>query len=227
MAIIKRQKFEVPINEVTGIDKMFGQMMKIDLENIPRKFVKNFELTKQIAYDRFTMFCLFESFEIESMDADAISLKNGTVLESTLLPNIFHKSKELGFFVASLRGYDEADAAEDNILRKLFLDNWGTAFIERGDKWAMQFIAKALESDCLYVTNSFSPGQNDIPIEMQSALFELLDPSEINVRLSEKYMMYPKKSVSGIFGIQTEKDESSVRPCDLCERRDTCPTAYA
>ena len=71
----------------------------------------------------------FESYEIESMDKESIRLKNGIVLESELLPDIFGRSFELGFIVATLKGYDELDAAEENMLNKLFLDNWGLSLI--------------------------------------------------------------------------------------------------
>jgi hypothetical protein len=227
MSILKREIREIPVAEVNGIDQLFGRMMKIDMENIPAKFQKVFDQTREIAYRHFTMECLFESYEIESMDEESIRLENGIHLKSELLSEMFANSFELGFFVATLKGYDELDAAEDNMLRKLFLDNWGTAFIECGDKWAMQSIAKNLEEKNLFITHSFSPGQNDIPIEMQTLIFDGLDPGSIGVTLSDKFMMHPKKTVSGIFGIQKEKDERSIRPCDLCERRDTCPTAYA
>ncbi|MGI6733322.1 MAG: hypothetical protein ACOX4J_04010 [Anaerovoracaceae bacterium] len=227
MSILKRQTVKIPVAEVSGIDELFGRMMNIDMENIPAKFQKPFNQTRELAYRHFTMECLFESYEIESMDKGSIRLKNGILLESELLPDVFARSFELGFIVATLSGYDELDAAEDNMLTKLFLDNWGTAFIECADKWAIQFIAKNLENQNLFVTHSFSPGQNNIPIEMQTLIFDTLDPGAIGVTLSDRFMMHPKKSVSGIFGIQREKDERSIRPCDLCERRDNCPTAYA
>ena len=227
MYILERQIIEIPVSEVSRIDELFGQMMKIDVKNVPAKFGKVFDQTREIAYQHFTMECLFQSYRIETMDEETIALENGILLKSELLPKIFHRSFALGLIVVTLNGYDEIDAAEENMLRKLFLDNWGTAFIECGDKWAMQSIAKNLEQKNLFITHSFSPGQNDIPIEMQTLIFQGLNPEEIGVTLSEKFMMHPKKTVSGIFGIQNEKDEHSIRPCDLCERRDTCPTAYA
>lgn len=227
MNILNRQIVKIPISETKSIDELFGSMMKIDMENIPAKFRKTLGETRDIAYRQFTMQALFESFEIEKKDERTILLKNGILLESELLADIFRHSHALGFIVASLTGYDEVDAVEEHMLRKLFLDNWATAFIERGDKWIMQTIAKDLEQKDLYITHSFSPGQNDIPIEMQTLIFQGISPEAIGVTLSDKFMMHPKKTVSGIFGIQREKDEKSVRPCDLCERRDTCPTAYA
>jgi hypothetical protein len=40
-------------------------------------------------------------------------------------------------------------------------------------------------------------------------------------------MMHPKKSVSGIFGISPNKDEEGLQPCDFCDLRKTCKSAYS
>ncbi|GAB1477318.1 hypothetical protein MASR2M70_21560 [Bacillota bacterium] len=226
MRILQRQVVEIPIHRVNGIDALFGRMMKMDPGNIPAKFTKVFNETRDIAYQRYTMQCIFESFTIAEMNIEAIQLEEGLRLESALFTDVFRGSSALGFIVVALFGYDEIDESEDNMLRKLFLDNWGTAFIECGDKWVMQSIAMDLEKDGLYITHAFSPGQNNIPIEMQAQVFQAIEPEAIGVTLNAQFMMHPKKTVSGIFGIGTEKSETRVRPCDLCEKRETCPTAY-
>ncbi len=226
MSTVKRQIIEIPIHELNGMDRMFGRMLNLDLENLPVKYRAAFDQTRKLSFQHFTMKGIYESFEIDRIDGDTIRLKNGTVLESKLMTEIFHHSFELVFLVVSVAGYDDLDAAEDNMFQKLFLDNWGTAFIECANRWAEHTIAKELEEKVIFCTHSFSPGQNDIPIEMQSQIFQALKPEEIGVTLSKSYMMHPKKTVSGIFGIQTEEIENRIRPCDLCEKRATCPTAY-
>jgi len=226
MSKVKRHIIEVPVDKLNGMDKMFCRMLNLDLENMPAKFKNAFDQTRDTSYRNFSMKGVYESFEIDSNDGACIRFKNGIVLESKLMAEIFQHSFELVFIVVTVYGYDEIDAAEDNMFLKLFFDNWGTAFIECANSWAEKSIAKNLEEEGLYCTHSFSPGQNDIPINMQTLIFKGLKPEEIGVTLNDKFMMHPKKSVSGIFGIQTERDENGIRPCDLCERKDTCPTAY-
>ncbi len=226
MCIVKRQVIDIPIDQTSDIDELFGRMTKINIHNVPKKFEKVFNLTRAISYDNFKMSSIIESYKIQEMNDKNIVLDNGMSLESDILPHVFKHAFEIGLIVTSLRGYDEIDKEEENMLNKLFLDNWGTAFIERGDRWVMQFVAKELEEKELYITHAFSPGQNKIPIDLQTVIFNTLQPSQIGVTLSDMFMMHPKKSVSGMFGIQSI-DENRVRPCDLCERRETCPTAYA
>lgn len=227
MHTIRRQIVEIPVEQLNDIDRMFGRMLSLDLENMPVKFQPAFEQTREISFQNFTMKGVYASFEIDSIEEGSIRLKNGIILESKLMTEMFRDSFALVILVVTLYGYDEMDATEDNMFRKLFLDNWGTAFIECANRWTEQSIAMELEEKGIYCTHSFSPGQNDIPIEMQAQIFQTLKPEEIGVALNNKYMMHPKKSVSGIFGIQTEQPENRIRPCDLCERKATCPNAYS
>ena len=67
---------------------------------------------------------------------------------------------------------------------KLFLDNWGTAYIECADTWLTKTIALDMETQGLYATHSFGPGQTDIPLEAQAPIFELLRPEEPRIRLA-------------------------------------------
>lgn len=227
MSTLKRQIVEIPLEQLNSVDKMFGRMMKMDVENLKPKFKDGFTKTRDAAYLHFSMKSVYASFEIECIHEDSIRLKNGVLIESKLMAEVFRDSFELVFLVATLAGYDELDASIDDMYLKLFLDSWGTAFIECGNKWVEQSIAKILEEQEIYATHSFSPGQNNISLEMQTLIFQALKPEEIGVTLNDKFMMHPKKSISGILGIQTEKLENRMRPCDLCERKDTCPNAYS
>ena len=226
MAKLTRQVIDVPAEKVAGIEKQFGQMLKMDMNNIPQKYKKAFDSTRNIAKDKFKMKAIYESYELDEISGDVLKLKNGTVLQSEILSQMFCNSFELVFYVVTLYGYEEVDEAEDNMFLKLFLDHWGTAYIECADSWVGKTIAKTLEEDGIYATHSFSPGQADIPLEMQTPIFELLMPEEIGVSINAKYMMHPKKTVSGIIGLKREKDENRIRPCDICERRDTCPNVH-
>lgn len=226
MARLARQIIDVPAGKLAGIDRMFGQMLQMDMDNIPSKYQKAFDLTKNIARDNFKLKALFESYELEGIEGDVLKLKNGTVLTSQVMADAFRNAFELVFCVVTLYGYEEADEAETNMFNKLFLDHWGTAYIECADSWLSKSIARDLEDEGIYATHSFSPGQADIPLEMQTPVFLLLNPADIGVTINDRYMMHPKKTVSGIIALKREKDENRIRPCDICERRDTCPNVH-
>ncbi len=227
MSTLSREIMKVQIQDIQGIEELVCRIMNFDLENASSKLREVYEKTKDMAYNNFTMNALCESHEIDRIENGIIRLKNGEILKSKLLADMFLRSTELSFLVITLYSYDEVDAKENDMLMSMFLDSWGTAFIECGESWVLKKIAKRLKKQNLYTTHAFNPGQGEIPMEMQIPIFKILKPIDIEVSLNAHYMMHPKKSISGIFGIQTVKDENSISPCDICNRRETCPNAYA
>ena len=217
----------IPLDNIKGIEDMFGRQVKLDVKNIPGKFKYFFEKTRKDSFDRLTVKGIFKSYEIEEITGDQIRLQNGEVLESGIMARAFRQSSELVFYVVSVSGYEALDDAEDNMVAKLFLDSWGTAVAECGSLYLKKNIEQEMEKQGIYSTFSFCPGQHNVSMELQKVVFRLLKPEEIGVTLNDHYLMNPKKSVSGIFGIGSVKDETGMRPCDFCDLRETCPSAYA
>ncbi len=78
------------------------------------------------------------------------------------------------------------------------------------------------------LTPPFSPGYCGLPLDEQIALFAMLDPKPIGVRLLPTMIMQPIKSVSGLIGIgPADQVEAHGIPCEWCDlktcsmRRDT------
>lgn len=226
MKLISRQIMDVPIDKVTGIDSAFGRMMKININDVPKKFRDIYSRSRDDAYNNFSIKTVFESYEIVEIANSKIILEKEMVIENQLLSEILSDSSQLLFCVASLNGYEALNEGDNDMVYKLFLDSWGTAFIEMAYKWVKNMISEDLSKNKLYTSHSFSPGQNNIPMDIQKTIFKHLEPKEIDVALNDSCMMHPKKSISGIVGIAS-CNNSGARPCDICERRDTCDWAYA
>ena len=227
MGTIEKRISRIPVAEVKGIDTMFGRQMKLDMKNIPLKYKAVFDETRNDAFQTMEINCIFESYEIDRLEGDRILLKGGTALESSMLAKAFRRSKELAFYVVSTVGYEALDEAVENMAIKLFLDSWGTAFVECSSIHLKKSLAEDLKKHGIYTTFAFSPGQHNVSMELQKVIFALLQPEAIGVTLNEHFLMHPKKSVSGIFGIGPEKDDDGMKPCDFCDLRDTCSSAYA
>ena len=226
MGIVKKNIVELPIGEIKGVDNMFGRQMKFDVGNVPARYRKVFDKTRKDIFDTMKVSAIVDSFEIDAVTEDSVRLRNGVVLESSMLARVFRRSSELVFYVVSAAGYEALDEAEENMAAKLFLDSWGTAVIECASEQFKKNIAKELEKQGIYATFAFSPGQHNVSMELQKVIFDLLAPGEIGVTLNEFYLMHPKKSVSGIFGIGPDPDEEKLRPCDFCDLRENCSSAY-
>ncbi|MBR0597368.1 hypothetical protein [Sinanaerobacter chloroacetimidivorans] len=226
MGAVKKNIRSIPIDEIKGIDIMFGGQMKLDVRNIPDKFKPFFDKTRKDSFETLKLDGIFESYEVEEIKDHQIRLCSGEVLESPMLARAFRQSSELVFYVVSVSGYEALDDAEENMIQKLFLDSWGTAVVECGSLYLKESLAAELEKQGVYSTFAFSPGQHNIAMELQKIIFRLLEPEAIGVTLNNYCLMHPKKSVSGIFGIGQERYDEKIRPCDFCDHRETCSSAY-
>jgi cobalamin-dependent methionine synthase I len=67
-------------------------------------------------------------------------------------------------------------------------------------------------------TLRFSPGYCDWKIHEQKKVFSVLENDLIDVDLNESYLMAPRKSVSGVFGIGNSEliDKDETNPCRSC-----------
>ena len=85
----------------------------------------------------------------------------------------------------------------------------------------------------LYLTDRFSPGYGDFPLDIQPELCAVLDTArKIGVVVSESLLMTPRKSVTAIIGLSKNPQrhfENGCRDCLLinsCKFRETGVTCY-
>ena len=95
------------------------------------------------------------------------------------------------------------------------MDTMGSLVAEK----SMDFIQSELEKQVLpegmKITNRYSPGYCNWPVDDQKQLFSLLPANACDISLSASCLMVPIKSVSGIIGIGKNVRKSSYS-CDIC-----------
>lgn len=105
-------------------------------------------------------------------------------------------------------------------LRSYIVDTMGSIVVEK----AMDYIQSELECQMqhtgLRITNRYSPGYCNWPVDDQRQLFSLLSGHTCGVTLSSSCLMNPIKSVSGIIGIGRKVDKHEYS-CAIC-RDVTC-----
>ncbi|MDO4960916.1 MAG: vitamin B12 dependent-methionine synthase activation domain-containing protein [Eubacteriales bacterium] len=75
-----------------------------------------------------------------------------------------------------------------------------------------------------YLTDRFSPGYGDLPIETQKLFAEFLNTSRtIGVNVTENYLMIPRKSVTAVLGISNVPQSHRASGCEVCSMFRTCP----
>ena len=100
-------------------------------------------------------------------------------------------------------------------------DVCGSALVEAGCDAAEREIAARFPG--LYLTDRFSPGYGDLPLDVQPAICHLTDSRRrLGVHVTPSLLMNPQKSVSAIVGIADKPQRARIRGCAYCALRSHC-----
>lgn len=119
-------------------------------------------------------------------------------------------------FDASLLALQARDMA-----KAALWDACGSALVERGCDAAEQELAERFSE--LYLTDRFSPGYGDTPLEVQPDLLAALDAERrLGITVSQSLLMHPVKSVTAVIGLSERPQPARIRGCEYCRLREHC-----
>ena len=105
--------------------------------------------------------------------------------------------------------------------RAVMLDVCGSALVEAGCDQAQEEIAARFPG--MYLTDRFSPGYGDLPLEIQPVICRLTDAQRrLGVHVTPSLLMNPQKSVTAIIGLADEPQRARIRGCAYCALREKC-----
>lgn len=103
----------------------------------------------------------------------------------------------------------------------LLLNGFGGAYVEAGCNAAEREIAQRMPDK--YLTDRFSPGYGDLPLDVQGALLALTNAHRLlGVTLSDTNLMNPLKSVTAVLGLSDVPQQARIRGCNACAMRTRC-----
>jgi hypothetical protein len=162
---------------------------------------------------------------IEDLQHERLKLEGNGRLSGGLLAEHMGGAQEVVIVLCTVGEALECRAAEVSIedpVYGLALDGVGSAGVEAlANAACALFEEEATKEDC-QVTIPLSPGMVGWPVEQgQPQIFDLLDASEVGVRLTESMMMLPRKSLTFVLGMGKELIAGG-RTCDYCSLKETC-----
>lgn len=207
----------------------------INFENIPAKPNRNFVLARlgykknftqidpvvqkkmEQAFKEGNLLCRSKGaagrFLITGSRESSVTIETGLSFQSKYLARFLGDCRELVLLAATVGeeiiqriGYEieEGDAAYGTIL-----DAVASETADAGLDWIMELMNKILHREGKKITeHRYSPGYGDLDLDYQKAIFDLLDLGKLDLKLTEKQMLIPEKSVIAIAGIERiEADE--------------------
>lgn len=104
--------------------------------------------------------------------------------------------------------------------RAVMLDALGSAYVEAGCDSAEDAIRARFPG--MYLTDRFSPGYGDLPLDAQPGLATLAGAGRIGVTVTDSMLMNPQKSITAIVGVADTPQPARIRGCVHCPLSKTC-----
>ena len=113
-----------------------------------------------------------------------------------------------------------AEQARD-MARAVILDACGSALVEAGCDEAERQLAARLPGS--FLTDRFSPGYGDLPLELQRDICAVLDARRrLGLHVTDSLLLNPVKSVTAVIGIAERPQPARIRGCAHCPLRERC-----
>ena len=166
----------------------------------------------------FAAFPVRHTPEGEALEGSGLVLPGG--MAKTMLRECTHAVLLLCTLGAGFESRLRAASARD-MAQAAMLDACGSAYVEAGCFDAEKAIAARFPGK--FLTDRFSPGYGDLPLELQPKLCAALDSQRrLGVTVTESLLMVPMKTVSAVIGLADTPQPARVRGCQFCARRETC-----
>lgn len=120
-------------------------------------------------------------------------------------------------------GFDTVLRTEQvrNMAGAVILDACGNAWVEEGCDAVERELGERFPG--LYLTDRFSPGYGDLPLEVQPSLCAALDSlRRLGVHVTGSLLLNPVKTVTAIIGLADKPQMARIRGCAYCAMNQTC-----
>lgn len=164
----------------------------------------------------------------ETLPSDSELYLKGT---SIRLPGIDALSFLEGCHSCILMAVTIGRRVDEELRRRQITDMSGAVILDSCASSAVESICNQLEADLevefegrgLFLTDRFSPGYGDLPLDLQPAICRTLSTEKnIGLSITGGMLMMPTKSVTAFIGIADRPQPKKLTGCAHCRMNKTC-----
>lgn len=104
-----------------------------------------------------------------------------------------------------------------DMAKAVIMDSCASVAVENVCDQFEEDLREQLSHESLYLTDRFSPGYGDLPLDTQIRMCEVLNTEKrIGLTVTPNYIMIPRKSVTAVMGISPKEQKRRARGCEVC-----------
>ena len=160
---------------------------------------------------------------IKSVQGSRVVIEDSITFQSEVIARLLEQCHKAAIFLVTIGNHLEemvCHLAENGlILQATVLDAIGSVAVEKVADFVQGRVGEIARAQGLCISQRSSPGYCDWDIGQQEMVFRAVDGNSVGIRLTEGYLMVPRKSVSGIVGIGLpNRNVEHYNPCITCEK---------
>lgn len=211
---------EINKNEVLRYLEYKGQDIS---DNLDETIDKCIETTKDKINPRYTL----RVYPISRTNEKEVKIEGtNLVIKSKDINNLLKDCDSCAIIATTLGIEIEKEIRKNSysqLTKSIIMDACATTAIEELCDIVQENLRKELNKDGKYITNRYSPGYGDLPLEVNKDVMNVLNSSkEIGLTITEKGIMLPRKSVTAIIGISKNKVSNTKKSCLNCSNYNDC-----
>ncbi|MCL0094582.1 hypothetical protein M1N58_01605 [Dehalococcoidales bacterium] len=165
--------------------------------------------------------------DIKLVKGSIAVIEGSIIFQSEVIARLLEQCHKAAVFLVTIGKHLEEMAcllAEDGlILQAAVLDAIGSVAVEKVADFVQSKVGEVANAYGLVTSRRFSPGYCDWDIAQQKTVFLAVGGEAMGICLTERWLMIPQKSVSGIIGIgPADSNVENYNPCKSCNKYD-CP----
>ena len=167
---------------------------------------------------------LYREFSLEKRESSVYLRETDLTLPGKLAQSVLCECDHAALLVCTLgTEFDRllrASQARD-MAEAVILDACGSAYVESACGEAEKEIA-ARHPD-VFLTDRFSPGYGDLPLELQPQILTALNGEKLlGVYATASHLLNPMKSVTAVIGLADKPQAAKIRGCGACALKGNC-----
>ena len=167
---------------------------------------------------------VYRVFDLARENGDILLAGTGVRLTGATASTMLAQCRRSALLACTLgSGFDTLLRKEQarDMGRAVMLDACGSAWVESGCNAAEEELRARLPG--LFLTDRFSPGYGDLPLDIQPAVCAALDAGRrVGIHVSDSFLMNPMKSVTAVIGIADRPQMARIRGCAYCAMAASC-----
>ena len=167
---------------------------------------------------------VYRVFDLARENGDILLAGTGVRLTGATASTMLAQCRRAALLACTLGpGFDAMLRREQarDMGRAVMLDACGSAWVESGCNAAEEELRARLPG--LFLTDRFSPGYGDLPLDIQPAVCAALDAGRrVGIHVSDSSLMNPMKSVTAVIGIADRPQMARIRGCAYCAMAASC-----